>query len=49
MIHFKLLCSRNNFIELDIFMRELSYQEITQHHAYEITNLLGKLNEDLVE
>ncbi|KAK2144648.1 hypothetical protein LSH36_740g01072 [Paralvinella palmiformis] len=33
----------NNFIELDIFMRELSYQEITQHHAYEITNLLGDI------
>ena len=32
---------RENFMRLDIFMQELSYEEITQQKAYNIPRLLG--------
>ena len=34
--------SRENFLHVDIFMRELSYEEITQQVAYDMTNLWSK-------
>lgn len=35
---------RNNFLEVNIFYRQLSYEEITQHEAYDIFALLCKYN-----
>ena len=33
---------RENFMRLDVFMQELSYEEITQQKAYDIPRLLSK-------
>ena len=32
---------RTNFIQLNVFMQELSYEEIIQQPAYDTLNLLG--------
>ncbi|ELT94811.1 hypothetical protein CAPTEDRAFT_212993 [Capitella teleta] len=32
----------DNFMRLDVFMRELSYEQITQQPAYDVIKLLGK-------
>ena len=43
-IIFKYLCiSRNNFIQLDIFYEELSYEEIEQNVAFEFLSLLSEI------
>lgn len=34
---------RENFMNLDVFFRELSYKEITQQKAYDMTNLWSEL------
>ena len=34
-------CCRENFLHLDVFMQELSYEEIIQQEAYDIPRLLG--------
>ena len=33
---------RENFLRLDVFMQELSYEEITQQIAYDVPRLLSK-------
>ena len=35
-------CFRQNFLNLDVYIQELSYQQITQQRAYELTNLWSK-------
>ena len=37
------LCFRQNVLRLNIFYRELSYEQITQQEAYEIFSLLCEL------
>ncbi len=39
LMHFNIFSYRQNFLHLDIFMRELSYEEITTQRAYDLTNL----------
>ena len=43
-IFYECLCvlSRENFVKLDVYMQELSYEEINQQPAYNMINLLGK-------
>ena len=36
------LFSRENFLSVSVFLRDLSYTEIVQHVAYDSNNLLGK-------
>ena len=36
------LFSRENFLSVNVFLRDLSYTEIVQHVAYDVNNLLGK-------
>ena len=33
---------RNNFMSVDVFMKELSYEEIEQQVAYDLTSLWSK-------
>lgn len=37
-----LFLPRDNFVRLDVFMQELSYEEITQQQSYEVMSLLGE-------
>ena len=34
---------RNNFLQVDIFYQELSYEEIEQNIAFEFLSLLGEI------
>ena len=38
---------RDNILHVDVFMRELSYEEIEQQEAYSMTNLWSKWRADL--
>ena len=33
---------RENFLEIDVFMKELYYEQIEQQVAYDVTNLFCK-------
>ncbi|ELT95596.1 hypothetical protein CAPTEDRAFT_218968 [Capitella teleta] len=37
----------DNFMRLDVFMRELSYEQITQQPAYDVIKLLGDIGGSL--
>ena len=35
---------RENFLEIDVFMKELYYEQVEQNVAYDLTNLWSKCN-----
>ena len=40
---YTMLFCRNNFVQVDIFYQELSYEEIQQNVAFEFLSLLGEI------
>ena len=42
-ILFSIFICRNNFIQIDIFYEELSYEEIEQNIAFEFLSLLSEI------
>ena len=36
------LSFRENFLEIDVFMKELYYEQVEQNVAYDLTNLWSK-------
>ncbi len=36
------ICFRENFLEIDVFMSELYYEQVEQNVAYDLNNLWSK-------